>query len=81
MTDTKSQILSEVESELGPGYVMTVADAMEKCPTLSKMVELSEKSTIVLDTSWWSDKDIESLKQKLKDSTGCQFKILGVSDD
>jgi len=38
MTDIKSQILSEVESELGPGYVMTVAGAMEKCPTLSALV-------------------------------------------
>lgn len=38
MTDIKSQILSEVESELGSGAVMVVAEAMDKCPTLSKMI-------------------------------------------
>lgn len=38
MTKLKSQILSEVEEKLGPGCVMVVADAMEKCPTLSKVV-------------------------------------------
>lgn len=46
MKDLKSQILSEVESELGSGAVMVVSDAMEKCETLSKVVELCEKAGI-----------------------------------
>lgn len=38
MTDIKSQILSEVEEHLGSGYVQTVHEAMEKCPTLIRLL-------------------------------------------
>ena len=39
MTDIKSQILSEVEERLGSGYVQTVHEAMEKCPTLRVLID------------------------------------------
>lgn len=71
MKDLKSQILSEVEEHLGPGYVMTVAEAMEKCETLAKMVGLRETSR----------KESEPQKQNTFDLRACVDDLKGIWPD
>lgn len=60
MSSLKDQIITEVEENLGPGYVMMMQDAMEKCPTLKCLLEVGKyadfsKWNSGLNSRQWTD--------------------------
>lgn len=40
----KDRIIGEVEENLGPGAVMVIADAMERCSTLKELLDVQNET-------------------------------------